>query len=61
MYWSPQRVSYISEKVLWVSEEESFRDTLEMLLRKVQGDTEGLGLGLVDLIWGVPPAGRPLL
>ena len=27
----------------------------------VQGDPEGLGLGLVDLIWGVPTAGGPLL
>ena len=27
----------------------------------IQGDPEGLGLGLVDLIWGVPPAGGPLL
>ena len=27
----------------------------------VQGDPEGLGLGLVDLIWGVPRAGGPLL
>ena len=29
--------------------------------KSVQGDPEGLGLGLVDLIWGVPPAGGPLL
>ena len=42
MYWSPQRVSYISEKVLWVSEEESFRDTLEMLLRKVTATKRGV-------------------
>ena len=27
----------------------------------LQGDPEGLGLGLVDLIWGVPRAGGLLL
>ena len=28
--------------------------------RTLQGDPEGLGLGLVDLIWGVPRAGGPI-
>ena len=32
-----------------------------LLVRFVQGDPEGLGLGLVDLMWGVPQAGGSLL
>ena len=41
-----------------------FKNLIAMYVHGViflQDDPECFGLGLVDLIWGVPPAGRPLL
>ena len=54
---------YAEYSYLWMESRDTIQINLNRLFNSLtlQGDPEGLGLGLVDLILGAPWAGGPLL